>query len=307
MSSDDERYEQAERTFLASQGVEATARWVDLDRVGGRLRVLDAGEGPPAIFVPGVMTGGAIFAGLVARLPGHRCILVDRPGVGLSPMIAEPPTRLEEHQRLADDLVVDVLDGLGLERANLVATSLGSWTAIRSLATNPDRFDRYVGLAFQLGARMERLPKSMRLPAIRAITPRRVKASPGLVKMMLKSAGMRRAVENGRLGDDMIALLVALLRHTDTFYNESFHSPRPGNLRGPTEDIVHSAEVLARVTVPVHLIWGDEDLFGGEAVAREFLSMLPDATLEMVEEAGHAPWLDHPDPVARSVRKHLDG
>lgn len=94
MAAKAETFEQAERAFLASERITARTQYVDLDRLGGKVRVLVAGEGPPVLFVPGVMTGGAVFAGLVGRLPEFGCIMIDRPGTGLSPILPTPPTDL---------------------------------------------------------------------------------------------------------------------------------------------------------------------------------------------------------------------
>lgn len=296
-ASDRERYLESERTFLASEGVEATSRLVELERLGGSVRVLEAGEGPPVVLVPGVMTGGAVFAGVVDRLPDYRCIMLDRPGVGLSPLLPNPPTDEPSHERVADDLLVDLLDALDIERSHVVSTSMGGYTAFRSIAAHPDRFLRLVGFSFQVGAPVEKMPLSMKMPPIRWLTPRRVRATPGLVRRMLKSAGMRAAVENGKFSDELLEWMASLVRHTDTFGNESFHSPRP--------QYVHSAELLGKVAVPVHLFWGSDDYFGGSSTARTFASMLPNATLQIVEGTGHAPWIDEPDLAAQAAREHL--
>lgn len=299
MSADREKYEAAELAFLASEGVDAASRIVDLERLGSRLRVLDAGEGPPVLFVPGVMTGGAVFAGLVPRLDGFRCIMVDRPGVGLSPPLPSPPNTLSEHEHVGDVLLVDVLDGLGIERSHIVATSQGGWTGFRSLAAHPDRFDRYVGLAYQMGARLEKLPLSMKIPPIRWLIPNRLRATRWLVQAMLKSAGMRGAFESGRFSDEMLDWMVAQLRYTDTFGYDSLHSPRP--------QFEHAPKLLANVDIPVHLFWGTDDIFAGEAMARELAASLPNATVQMVPGAGHAPWLDEPELAAEAVLRHLSG
>lgn len=41
--------------------------------------------------------------------------------------------------------------------------------------------------------------------------------------------------------------------------------------------------------MPVLLLWGDEDTKSGRREAERFAAWLPNATLEIVEEAGHAP------------------
>lgn len=305
MSADVQNYVRAEEALLASEGVTAEARLVELERLGGKARVLIAGEGPPVLFVPGVMTGGAVFAGLVGRLPDFRCIMIDRPGTGLSPLLPSPPTDLPGQERVADALLVDVMDSLGLDRTDIVSTSLGGWTTFRSAAAHPDRFTRISALAFQMGARIENAPMSMRMPAPAWMLPRRIKATPRLVRAMLKSAGMRGAIERGLFSDELLGWIVAQLRYTETFRNDSIYNPGPIGPRGPIDEVRHSRELLACVTAPVHLFWGADDIFAGEDSAREFAEMLPDAKVEMIDGAGHAPWLDEPELAASAVRQHF--
>jgi len=305
MPEPDRRYFEAEQAFLDSEGVDGPDHHVDLARLGGRVRIRDVGEGPPVLFVPGVMTTGAVFAGLVGRLHGYRRLLLDRPGTGLSPLLSSPPTDLAGHERVGDHLVVDVLDGLGIDAAHVVSTSLGGWYAFRGAAAHPERVLTLSGLAFQGGARIENAPLIMRLSMPGWMTPTRLRANRRMVRAMLKMAGMRSAIDTGRVSDEMFDWMVALLRHTDTFGNDSQYSPGPIDLRGPIEAVRHSPELLGKVTPPVRLIWGSDDLFGGESSAREFASLLPDADLQMVPGAGHAPWLDEPELVADAVRDHL--
>ena len=52
------------------------------------------------------------------------------------------------------------------------------------------------------------------------------------------------------------------------------------------------------------LVWGDRDVFVTAEAAKESISALPDARLVTLD-AGHGPWLEHPDEVGRGVAEHL--
>lgn len=82
------RYRVAERRLWESKGVTPTERRLHLTRNGVDVRVLEAGNGPPVLFVHGGNVSGSSWAALVARLPGFRCIVLDRPGCGLSDPLA---------------------------------------------------------------------------------------------------------------------------------------------------------------------------------------------------------------------------
>ena len=80
MAKDVGRFREAERRLWESVGVAPTERFVELPTLGARVRVLEHGEGPTALFVHGAAGGGPTWAELVARLDGVRCVLLDRPG-----------------------------------------------------------------------------------------------------------------------------------------------------------------------------------------------------------------------------------
>jgi pimeloyl-ACP methyl ester carboxylesterase len=306
VDNDEQLYREAERAFLESEGIAATEQLVELKRLGSQLRVVTAGEGPPVVFVSGTMTTAVSYAPLVRNLPDYRCIMIDRPGTGLSPVPEPKPEKMEDHQRVADALLVDLLDGLNIDKAHVVCASMGGWPTFRSAAAHPDRFSRIFAMSWQQGARVTSVPLSMRMPMPKAMTPKRIPfGGRRLVKTMLKSAGMKKAVSNGAFSDEMLDYLVAVGRHTSTMYNDANHMPVPVGPMGGVKAVEHRPELLARVAAPVHLFWGTDDIFGSPESAREFAAGFPNAELQLVEGAGHAPWMDEPDLALESLRSHF--
>jgi 2-hydroxy-6-oxonona-2,4-dienedioate hydrolase len=293
-----------ERALFASVGVSPVEHRIDLQRLGIQARVLEVGSGPPALFLHGVMTGGASWAALAAGLPDVRCLLLDRPGCGLSERPRVRPGSLADQERLAADLIVDVLDALGIERGHVVSTSLGGWYGFRGAARHPERVAGIVGMGFQGGAPIDGAPLFMRLQPPAPLAGR-VPVSARMLRRMLRSSGMRGAIDSGAFSAEMLDWMVALIRTTDTMGNELRFAPRPVGWRGPIEAVRLPAESARRLTMPVHLFWGGDDPFGGERNATEFASTLPDASVQMVPNAGHAPWLDEPELAAQAVRAHL--
>ena len=92
---DEARYREAERRLWASVGVIPTEQRVRLERTGLTVRVQEVGQGPAVVLIHGASNSGASWAGLVARLDGFRCLLLDRPGCGLSDPQASPFDGLE--------------------------------------------------------------------------------------------------------------------------------------------------------------------------------------------------------------------
>ena len=303
----DPAYVEAETAFAHSVGLTDYAdRLVELPRVGCAVRVVEAGSGQPVLFVPGVNTTGMVFAELVAKMPDFRCIMIDRPGTGGSSLPTPPPTGDDALEAFADAWLPELMDELDIDHAAVVSTSLGGWTAFRAAAATPERFTRLFGFGFQIGARLERAPLILRTPPPKPwMLPSRVKISHGVLRRALGWFGMKSVLANGRFGEPMLAWIAALFRHTDTYKNEVLHAPRLADMGGPSETTRHDHALLAKVTAPVHLFWGADDIWAGERSAREFADALPNATLQLVPGAGHAPWLDEPELATEALLAHL--
>src|SRR4029077_15538325 len=56
---------------------------------------------------------------------------------------------------------------------------------------------------------------------------------------------------------------------------------------------------LGRLTCPSLVVWGDRDLYLPEKFGRGYAAALPASELEIVEGAGHWPWIDQPTVIDR--------
>jgi len=136
-----ERYRRAERALFAAAGIDAREHRIPLPRLGVTARVHDIGEGTPTVFPPGGPNAAATWAYLAGACDGLRCLLVDRPGTGLS----KPPPVIPNAASLpgyVEQLTVDILDGLELDRANLVGSSFGCYRCSRTRDTCRRPHDR---------------------------------------------------------------------------------------------------------------------------------------------------------------------
>lgn len=308
MVVDLDRYRRAEDRLWEKLGVTPVERRVELAS-GGAVRVQELGSGDPLVFIHGASVAGTSWCTLAAALDGFRCILLDRPGCGLSDPIAGGPLEtLGEVENYADRLLPEVFDALELDRAAVLSTSYGGLFAFRGAAAAPARVDRIIEYSWLMGAPMTRTPLSMRigaLPGMKSMMSR-MPLTRSAVKGLLRQIGMKRAVATGTFDDDMIDWFLTLLQETDTLRNDMQSSPDVITpIRGQNRRLLLTDELLARLTMPVLFLWGDEDTNGGTAVARDFAPRLPDATLEIVPKAGHAPWIDELDLCARRSREFL--
>ena len=119
---------------------ESTLRELPTD--DGVLRYHEAGAGPPLLLLhgsgPGV-TGWRNFRGNLAAFTEHfRCLVLEFPGFGVSdPTDAHP-------MEAAPEAVIRFLDGLGLDRVDVIGNSMGGIVAARVAMGHPHRVRRLV-------------------------------------------------------------------------------------------------------------------------------------------------------------------
>ncbi len=307
MGLNERQYRAAESRYWEVEGVLPTETWVRLPRIGTRVRIQVAGEGPPVLFVHGGSINGTCFAPLVARLSDFRCLVLDRPGCGLSERLPARVSDVATFAISAETLIVDVLDALEIEQADIVATSLGGYHALRTAVAHPSRIRRVLELGFPIGAPNGPMPFVMRLAGVRGVVRlmTRLPVSERAVRSMLAQIGLRRALAEGRVPQEGIEWFRALLRYTDTMKNDLDASPILHGLRGVNPAILLDDEMLGGIQVPMLFLWGAEDQFGGEPVARSFVAKVHGARLVVIPESGHVVWLDDPDGIAESTREFL--
>jgi pimeloyl-ACP methyl ester carboxylesterase len=213
-------------------------------------------------------------------------------------------------QRAGDLLIPDVLDALRLPTAHVLGTSFGGFFALRGAAAAPDRVRRLMLFSWSMGLPMDHTPLIMRfagIPGIGQLTAR-VPVSPASAKMMLRQVGLKGAIDSGKFNATMLDWFVALLRHTATLRNEIRATPKVITpVKGINREMLFTDELLVRVTNPVYCFWGEDDPNGGVETAQQFAARLPHCTLELVPDAGHAPWIDDPQLAAASSLAFLAG
>jgi pimeloyl-ACP methyl ester carboxylesterase len=301
MPADPIAYREAEVTYWASLGLQPREQHVRLASTGTTVRIQEVGEGDPVLMIHGGTNAGTTWGPLVDHLSGLRCLLVDRPGTGMS---APYPITASNLPRIGAAFVADVLDGLGIARAHVVASSFGGHLALRSAAAHPDRIRRMVQMACPALSPGERVP-----PFMRGLSRGWVRwfantlpPSERAARMILRQIGHGASLDAGRIPEAFIDWYLALQRSTDTMRNdgELIGAVLPSRLQTEL-----SEDLLRAVTVPTLFWWGADDTFGGEETARHLADLLPDAQLTLVPRAGHLPWLDDPQAAAAATAAFL--
>ena len=287
-------FEVAERRLFGACGVQVASRRVRLADPPVAVRVLEAGEGPPLVLVHGSGMSASTWAPLMPYLGTRHVIAFDLPGFGLSDAFDYSGRSLRAH---AVAQLTSLLDALDLERVPIVGTSLGGMWALCLAVDAPDR----VAAVASLGVPAVALPGMHGDPFFTALS------TPGLRQLAARIgspnvATTRRSLARGVIGPR------AAERAPDGFFDVVHEGMRqPGfrtamlshmglamRLGRPRPENFLSDGELRQLTVPVLMIWGDEDPYGGPEIGQRACALLPDARIEIIP-GRHAPFLDDPE------------
>lgn len=300
-----ERYRLAERAVWSHFGLEPSERFVEFESPAVRLRIQEVGSGEPIVFVHGGVWPAVALAPLVRELAGYRCILLDRPGCGLSSPV---DWRKHELRTVAPKLMGGVVDALELEKTHVIGHSIGGVWALRLAQDHVSRVDK-IGI---LGASpvLAALPRPgffriLASPIGALIT--RLPQNQDRARSMLRQDGHGPSLDAGRIPDLFFDWHVALVRDTTTFRNERAMI-RDAVVRGGAwrPGVTFEPAELAAIQQPLLYVIGSADPEGSVEYAKQVVAMLPDAELNVLPDAGHMLWLDDAAHVGNAIRTFLD-
>jgi pimeloyl-ACP methyl ester carboxylesterase len=285
--------------WLSAVGALPAERYLQLPGLGVRVRILEHGQGPTLLFVHGGPSAASKWAPLVQALPDFRCVLLERPGCGLS----EGPIRPRRGVRsMMAQMLDETIAALGAAPDAIVASSFGSFAALAFALAHPQRAPRMVHLGTPALIPGAGVPLPLLLPCLPAIGPLIRRLTPPTLaqtRQAFRTMGHGEALFADKRMEPFFAWYTALMRHTPTRANDQnlFGRIRPG-------DTLEAAE-LGRLATPMSFFWGEDDSFGGPDVARALAAALPNARLELLTHSGHLPWLEAPERAAAHVRSFL--
>ncbi|MEO9254597.1 MAG: alpha/beta hydrolase [Tepidiformaceae bacterium] len=169
-----------------------------------------------------------------------------------------------------------LLDHLGIERANLVAQSMGGWTCLGLALRSPERVKRLVMADTHGGLRSPEIAEAMK----RATGLDRS----GVPANVHPAAGVRMAREQPAL---------AFLYSQMDGLNRVRSREELGALIGATGS--PTAEEAAKLDLPVLFLSGEEDMVIPPAVVEAAAKCVPGARFVQVPKAGHSVYFERPD------------
>jgi pimeloyl-ACP methyl ester carboxylesterase len=255
------------------------------------MRVIDQGSGPPVVVIPGIqgrwewMKPG--IDALAARCRVITFSLCDEPSCEATFDEATGFSCYVEQVR-------EAMDAAGVQQATICGVSYGGLIASTFASRYPDRTDSLV--------LMSALPPSW-TPDARATFYIR---APRLLLPLFLAASLRNYPELAAAHGGILGGMRGALRQTWTVVR---------NMSSPTRmarrvRMIHGADFsgIRDVNVPALVLTGEAHLDRVVPVrfTQEYLRVLPEARLVMIERTGHLGFITRPDIFARTIGSFVE-
>ena len=259
-----------------------------VDVPGGRLFVVDEGEGPPLVLLHAGVADLRAWDAMVAPLngAGYRVVRFDTRGYGSS------TTEDVEFSLQAD--VIAVLDSLGIGRAALVGNSRGGMIAFDTAIEYPDRVVAVVGVAAGLGG-FQVDPTAEEIPILEAYE--RVNSAEPFDADALTDFETQVWLDGpGQPADRVDWTLREMFRMMARPLNE------PGRVRGHEIRLDPPAnDRLSELRCPVLAIAGRLDFSDVVHTAQRLETAAPDARAVVWDDVAHMVGMEQPERLASTI------
>lgn len=297
-----ETFERARLQLFQRHGFEAQSRWVE-HALGEWTYVLARGAGAcPTILVHGGLAEASVWCPMAGRLAGP-VLIPDRPGHGLSSTV---DYRGADFRRAAADWLAGVMDGLGVDRADLVGNSMGGYFSIVFALAYPSRVRRLVLVGAPAGLDRD-IPLFLRLWGA-PIVGRFISA---LAARNAAPEDLRRRVMADLCAHPERLSVEALRVAADAGSKPGWHRAVRSMLAAVSTLRGFRAHLLLRdamtgLRTPTLFLWGDRDSFAPPTSGEEVAARMPFARLETIPDAGHLAQLDQPEIVAARIARWIN-
>ena len=235
----------------------------------------DQGEGIPLLMLHGSGSGTSAAVTWWQNMPhlsqNYRTIAFDSIGYGETMTAADSTYGIKQW----GDHTLRLMDALNIEKAWLIGSSLGGWTALQLALDHPERICGVVSIGTG-GAKKTNKPKP--------VTGNKPKSA-------LSAAHIRQDLQKNICNDDLVCDTLVHLRYQAAL-KEQAGGLRPTLLAARDRDRDQFAldfDALAKLTLPVLLIHGMNDKVVPLSRSLELLNVMPTADAHFYSQAGHWP------------------
>jgi pimeloyl-ACP methyl ester carboxylesterase len=260
--------------------VDVEEHTIELD--GAPVFYRSAGE-EPVLYLHGVPTSSDDWVEMLERTGG---IAPDLPGFGRTTKAGNLDYTLGGHA----DFIKWLLDELGLDRVAVVAHDWGAGGGLVLAQRNPSRVERMVlfdALPLLDGFEWHRLGRLWRTPAIGEFAM-------GSISRRMLARALRRGSERPEAWSK-----ARLATVWDQFDQGTQRAILRLHRNADPSQLAGAGLGLEELDMPTLILWGERDPWLEPELARRYAERLPQAEVEVIEAAGHWPWLDRPELIER--------
>jgi pimeloyl-ACP methyl ester carboxylesterase len=266
---------------------------------------IDGRRGTPLVCCNGAGVGIFFWEPFARQLSeDHQVVRFDWRGHGRSDSPRDP--RDISVGRCAEDLI-DLMNGLGLDRAVVLGHSVGAQVAFELFHRDPSRVAALIPTLATYRRALETFYDTRLFLVAFALIRRVVDAAPELVTLatrpLLISGVAEKCARLVGLIDPALApheFMVPLMEHLIRI--------DPRTLVALAQDAQRhdASKVLPTIDVPVLVVAAERDVFTPPRLAREMVALIPGAELLLIPNATHAALVEQPDLLCLRVAKFLE-
>ena len=262
-----------------------------VDTVLGRIRLQVGGSGSPIVFWPSLLMTGDMWHGVADDLVARRqVVLVDPPGQGGS----QPLTELFSFDDCAR-CVVDILDGLGIDKAHFVGNSWGGMIGGTFAATYPERTGGAVLMNCTAGR------AGVRQKAQFAILLALAKWTGGMGTLL------NRPVLKAFLGPTTFRQRPEVVAHVRNAVKAVDVASVSWAVKSVVPRRPDQRALLGTITTPVIVVGGAEDVTFPPREAIAMADAIPGSSVRVLDGVAHLAGLENPPLVSALVEQFLFG
>lgn len=271
-----------------------------------KVHYVQAGSGEPIVLIPGSFFTYREWDRLLPLLANdYRLIAVDYIGVGQSD---KPTSGFDYSVQAQAEIVLGLLDALGIDKANVMGVSYGGSIALYMGARWPDRISKVVSIEGFTNVDNVTLPwvdwlaGLLRIPLIGDLFIFLIQT--GLLEGV-RAAIMARQERVALLPSERQVIVETIRSSSKSATRHGWH----GIASARTTSSIRSrgeSHLMGQISVPVLQLVGTASVFR-EAIqpTLQELSQVPTVRIVTVEEGAHDMQLQHPEVVARLVHEFL--
>jgi len=270
-----------------------------VDANGINTRYLHAGSGPALILLHGVgMSADIWFKNIPHLARSHRVIALDMLNHGFTDLVSYEG--LAPQQKITDH-VVACLDALGIDKFSVAGSSFGGQVAALVYFAVPHRVENLV----IIGSGTSFNPESEFAASLARVLETALQAYDDPTWESCRKRMESVVYTPSSVPDEL------LLSQLTSYARPGMGAAYKATLAGMMDlDLVRPFRLLERLEqlkARTLIVWGRQDIRGKVERALAASEIIPDCTIEVFEECGHFPHLEHPQRFNQVLSSFLSG